>query len=254
MRTENITADARRPPTRRKTVRQFVPPQHGAWAMLLVPWSAAVLVTGFRWTHLPLLGVWIAGYLLSYYVLQAIKTRRLSRFKPQLLLYGPTTAALGLLVVVIRPALLVYAPAYALLLALNVLYARRRQDRALLNDLASVVQSCLMVFVAATIAGVSVSHVTSAFTAVLLYFAGTVLYVKTMIRERGKAPYQWASVIYHVLALGIAAFLSIPTGAVFVLLLIRSALLPRYRMAPKHVGIIEIVASILVLITAVGAE
>lgn len=252
MRTEKITTGARRPPATRKTARQFMPPQHGAWAMLLVPWLTGVLAAGFHWAHAPLLGAWLAGYLLSYYAFQAIKTRRLSRFQPQLLLYGPITAALGLLVVTVRPQLLAYAPAYALLLALNVFYARRRRERALLNDLASVVQSCLMVFVAATVAGADISQVTPVFTAVLLYFAGTVLYVKTMIRERGSATYYWASVIYHVFALGVAAFLSIPIAAVVALLLVRSAALPRYRLTPKHVGLIEIVASALVLLTAVA--
>ncbi|TNH28492.1 hypothetical protein FHG89_14870 [Micromonospora orduensis] len=254
MTTARTSTATRRPPARRKTARQFIPPQHGAWAMLLVPWLTGVLIAGFHWAHLPLLVAWIAGYLLSYYALQAIKTRRLSRVKPQLLLYGPITAALGLLLVTVRPQLLIYAPAYALLLALNVFYARRRRERALLNDLTSVIQSCLMVFVAATVAGIGISHVVPAFTAVLLYFTGTVLYVKTMIRERGNASYYWASVIYHVFAVGVAAFLSIPIAAVVALLLVRSAALPRYRLTPKHVGIIEIVASTLVLITAVATR
>jgi hypothetical protein len=256
MTTGTIATGTRRPPARRKTVRQFIPPQHGAWAMLLVPWLTGVLIAGFHWAHVPLLGAWLAGYLLSYYVLQAVKTRRLSRVKPQLLLYGPITAALGLLVVTVRPQLLIYAPGYALLLALNVFYARRRRERALLNDLTSVVQSCLMVFVAATAAGTGAGtgQAIPAFTAVLLYFTGTVLYVKTMIRERGNVSYYWASVIYHVFAVGVAAFLSIPIAAVVALLLARSAALPRYRLTPKNVGIIEIVASTLVLITAVATR
>jgi hypothetical protein len=241
------------PAGRRKKARQFIPPQHGAWAMLLVPWLAGVLTAGYHWAHLPLLGAWLAGYLFSYYALQAVKSRRLSRFRPQLLLYGPVTAALGLLVVLVRPQTLVYAPAYLLLLALNTWYARRRRERALLNDLTSVVQSCLMTFVATTVAQAGIGPVVPAFIAILLYFTGTVLYVKTMIRERGNTSYYRASVAYHVLALGAAALLSIPVAAVFVFLSVRAAVLPRYRLTPKHVGIIEIVAATLVLSTAVAA-
>jgi hypothetical protein len=33
--------------------------------------------------HLPLLAAWMAGYLGSYYALQAVKTRRLRRFRVQ---------------------------------------------------------------------------------------------------------------------------------------------------------------------------
>jgi hypothetical protein len=214
--------------------------------MLAVPWLAGVQTAGFRWPHLPLLGAWLAGYLFTYYALQAIKTRRLSRFRPQLLLYGPITAVLALVVVTARPQILAYAP----LLAVNAYYARRRRERTLLNDLTSILQSCLIVFVAATVAGTGINQVVPAFTAVLLYFTGTVLYVKTMIRERENPSYHRASVIYHVLALAVASLLTIPIAAVFVLLLTRAAVLPRYRLTPKHVGIIEIIAATLVLITA----
>jgi hypothetical protein len=247
------TSSTRSPAGRRKKARQYIPPQHGAWAMLIVPWLGGVLTAGFHWAHLPLLGAWVAGYLLSYYALQAVKARRLSRFRPQLLLYGPITAVLGLVVVLARPQVLAYAPAYALLLALNAVYAWRRRERALVNDLTSVVQSCLIVFVAATIADAGIGQVVPAFTTILLYFTGTVLYVKTMIRERGNTSYRRASVTYHLLALGTATYLSIPIAAVFVLLLVRAAVLPRYPLTPKQVGIAEIVASTLVLSTAVAA-
>lgn len=237
-----------RPSARRSRVRRFIPPQHGAWAMLLLPYLAGVLAAGFRWPHLPLLGAWIAGYLLSYYVLQAVKTRRPRRFADQLMVYGPVTVLLGAPVVLARPSVLWLAPGYALLLAVNVYYAWRRRERAVVNDLASVAQSCLMVFVTATIAGTPPQQVTTAFIAVLLYFSGTVFYVKTMIRERGSAGYRRASVGYHLLALGVAAWLSASLGAVFTLLLLRAWLLPRRQLSPKQVGILEIVNSVLLLV------
>ncbi|GIJ30452.1 membrane protein [Micromonospora qiuiae] len=234
----------------RRTARQYIPPQHGAWAMLLVPWLAGVLTVGFRWPHLPLLGAWLTGYLFSYYALQAVKTRRLARFRRQLLLYGPITATVGALVVVARPQVLAYAPAYAAFLAVNFHYARRRRERTLANDLASVAGSCLMVPVAATATGAAISQAVPAFVAVLLYFTGTVLYVKTMIRERENPAYHRMSVIYHVLALAAASFLGITLAALFAVLLARAAVLPRYRLAPKHVGIIEICGSALLLLAA----
>ena len=47
--------------------RKFVPPQHGAWAMLIVPYLAGLLVAGWTWVAAPLGIAWLAGYLLSYY-------------------------------------------------------------------------------------------------------------------------------------------------------------------------------------------
>jgi hypothetical protein len=228
--------------------RQFVPPQHGAWAMLLLPYLAGLLVSGFGWPAVPLLGAWIAGYLLSYYLLQAIKTRRLGRFRPQITLYAPVTVALAAPVVVARPALLWFAPAYAVLLAVNAWFAWRRRERALLNDLASVVQSCLMVPVVAVVAGTPPRW--QPFAVVLLYFTGTVLFVKTMIRERGSVAYRRASVGYHLAALAAAALISAWAAVVFAGLLARAWLLPGRPLTPRQVGFVEIGASVLILVAA----
>ncbi|MCY9556092.1 YwiC-like family protein, partial [Paenibacillus apiarius] len=138
-------------------------------------------------------------------------------------------------------------PGYAALLAVNAGYAWRRRERALLNDLASVAQSCLLVFVAATIAGVSVTRVTPAFAVLLLYLFGTVLYVKTMIRQRGDSRFLRLSVGYHVLALAAVVWLDVLLGPVFLLLLLRAALLPARRLRPVQVGMIEIWCCLVVL-------
>jgi hypothetical protein len=216
--------------------------------MLLLPWLAGVLTTGFRWPHLPLLVAWLTGYLLSYYLLLAVKTRRPGRIRPHMLVYGIPTLLLGGLVLAVRPGLLWYAPAYALLLAVNAGYAANRNERALLNDLASVVQSCLMVFVCATVADVPPAAVVAVFAVLLAYFTGTILYVKTMIRERASAGYRRASVVFHLLAAAAMLWLDPVIGVVFVLLLARAWALPGRRLTPVRVGVLEIVASLLVLL------
>ena len=251
--TPPVTGRAPRP-TRARRRRQFVPPQHGAWAMLVLPYLAGMIVAGFRWPDIPLLGACVTGYLLSYYALQVVKTRRPARLREQLLLYGAITIPLTMVVVFARPQVLWYAPAYAGLLAVNAWYAWRRQERAVLNDIASVAQSCLMVFVTATVAAVPPSEVLLAFLTVFCYFSGTVYYVKTMIRERGSVTYRRVSVAYHAVIFGIAVWLSgiapshLPLAVVFGWLLARAWLLPGRRLSPKQVGLIEFGNSVLVLV------
>jgi hypothetical protein len=249
--TPTTTGAGRRPTAarRRTPLRRFIPPQHGAWAMLLLPWLTGVLTAGFRWLHLPLLGAWLSGYLFSYYLLQAVKTRRPHRVRGQLLAYATPTVLLGGLLVALRPQLLWYAPAFAILFAVNLGYATRRNERALLNDLTSVAQSCLMIFVSATLAAAPPAQVVPAFLAVTAYFTGTVLYVKTMIRERGRASYYRASVAYHLAILALAAWWHQPVAILFAILLARAVLLPRLPMTPKQVGILEIAASALLVLT-----
>lgn len=233
---------------RRRILRRYLPPQHGAWAMLLVPWLAGILTAGFRWAHLPLLGAWLAGYLLSYYALQAMKTRRFSRHRAQLWTYATAAVVLGAVVLVLRPQLVWYAPASAILLAINVAYAVRRDERALVNDLASVAQSCLMVFVSATVAQAPLGRVVPAFLAVTAYFVGTVLYVKTMIRERGNATYYRASVVYHAAILAVALYARAPVAILFAGLLARAYAFPKRPLTPRRVGVMEILACVLLLV------
>jgi hypothetical protein len=233
-------------------MRRFLPPQHGAWAMLAVPYVAGVLVAGWSWPAAPLAGAWLTGYLLSYYVFQAAKSRRPGRYRAQITLYAVLAVPLTAVVVAARPAVLWYAPAFAVLLAFNAWYAWRRRERALLNDLASVVQSCLIVFVVATLARTAPADVAWVFAACLAYFTGTALFVKTMIRERDSVAYRRWSVAYHAAVLAAALVLVPWLGPALAVLaawlLVRAWLLPGRPLAPKHVGLIEIANSVLLLL------
>lgn len=225
----------------------MLPPQHGAWAMLAVPYLAGVISAGFRWPDVPLLGAAIGGYLLTYYVQQAVKSRRWSRYRVQLLLYAAITAPLAAVVVAARPPVLFYAPSYGFLIAVNVWYARRRDERALLNDATSVLLSCLMVFVVGTVAGARPGALVEVFALCLMYFLGTVLYVKTMIRERGSRAYRRWSIGAHAAAVLIAAAISVWAVVLFAWLLVRAAVLPGRGLNPKRVGLVEIINSLLLL-------
>jgi len=208
--------------------------------MLLVPFLVALLTAGVDWLQVPLLIAWLAGYLLSYYALLALKTRRPARVRPQLRLYAAITVPAALVVVILRPEVLWFAPAYAALLVVNAWYAWNHSDRALTNDLVSVVQGCLMVPVAATVAGVSPVAVLEPFVVVLLYFIGTVLFVKTMIRERGDERFLRGSIGFHAAAAVLAGIIFWPLAILFAWFGVRAAWLPHYAMTPKNVGLVEI--------------
>lgn len=222
--------------------------------MLLLPYVVGVVVAGPSWWQLPLLVAWLAGYLFSYHALVAVKARRYARARAQLLTYGTLTAVPGVAVLAAFPSLLWFAPAYALLLGVNALYASRRRERAIVNDLASVLLCVLVAPMAAVVAGVAVSAVAPATLLVLLYLVGTVPYVKTMIRERGERTYYVASVAYHAAALVAAGLLALPMIVPFGWFLARAAWLPGLGLVPKRVGTVEIVnCALLVVSIAVWA-
>ncbi|WP_442934515.1 YwiC-like family protein [Micromonospora sp. CPCC 205546] len=215
--------------------------------MLLLPVLAASTVTGAHPLHLPLLGAVLAGFPLSYFGLQAVKTGRFRRVRPQLVGYGLATVALAAPVLVARPATLAYAPFFALLAAVNAGYARRRRDRAFVNDLAFVLQCGLLGLVVATVAGMPWTSVAGVTAVALGYLVGTVLHVKTMIRERDSVRYRWAWIYHAVAAVAAALWAPVPVAVVFAVLLARAVLLAGRRVTPKRVGLVETACALLVL-------
>lgn len=215
--------------------------------MLLVPFVAGMLPSwGGKavWLHVPLLVAWLSGYLCSYFALLAVKTGRLERVRQQVLVYGGVCVVTGLPVVLLRPRLWSLAPAFAVLVAVNAWYAWRRQERALLNDFASVLQACLMTPAVAMAADVAAGPLMWPALACLLYFSGTVLYVKTMIRERGEAAFLRASTAFHAVALPLATAICVWLFAPFTVYLLRAVLLPRRRLSVQAVGLIEVACSL----------
>jgi hypothetical protein len=106
----------------------------------------------------------------------------------------------------------------------------------------------------ATVAEVSPVGLTGVAAAVGAYLAGTVLYVKTMIRERKSAAHRWASVAYHLAALAVAmvAGWGLAAVGVFALLLLRAALLPGRRLTPLQIGLVEVAGTLLVFAAVVA--
>jgi hypothetical protein len=225
--------------------RRWLPPQHGAWAMLLLPYLVGVVRARPAWIHLPLLVAWLAGYLLSYYLQLAVKTGSIRRVRDQLAGYGAVSALAGSVVLLMQPQLAGWALAFGPLFAVNLGYARRRHDRSLVSGLASAVQATLMVPVACSATGTPLGRPLLDGLALLMYFAGSLLYVKTMIRERGDRGYLRASITFHVVALAVAAWITPWLLLPFGWFLLRAELAPQRAPTVKQVGLLELAGSVL---------
>lgn len=241
--------------TRQKRRRSpgWVPNQHGAWAMLTTPFLVGVLSSEPRWVHLPLAALWAVGYFAFFATGVWLKSHRRARYLPPVRAYAAASLLLGALVLALRPDLARWAPLFLPPLAIGLVASARRQDRALVSGLATTVGSCLMVLVAHDAGGGTDWRWAWLLAAVLAaYFCGTVIYVKTLIRERGSERHYWLSVAFH----GLATLALIPAGgaltAVFALLTVRAAIAPAFPVTPKQAGIGEIVATVAVAAAALA--
>lgn len=226
-----------------------MPNQHGAWAMLASPYLVGAIAAGFAWVQLPLAGLWVTGYLAFYAAGLWLKSGRRARYLPPVRAYVVVSAAFGLAVLALQPGLVVWLPVFVPILAIGLWAAARRQERELVVGLTTMLAAGLMtvvVYDTATSGSLRVGWVLGAVQ--LLYFAGTVFYVKSVIRERGNRSFLLVSVGYHLAATVAVAFVSWLLAAVFAALTVRAAVVPRLRPTPKQVGIGEVVATVVVAV------
>lgn len=232
--------------------------------MLIVPFAVGAIYSGLTWRHVPLLVAWLVGYFAFFAAGLWLRSGGKPRYWPPVRTYGLLAVALALVVIVMAPEVLHWAVLFVPLLALSLWCSWRRMDRSLLNDGVTVLAACLMTVVAvgfgeqhpklgaADLAGLAWlpggDQVRPWVLAGLLlaYFAGTVLYVKTMIRDRGDPGMYRLSVTYHGVACLLAALASPWLGVLFVAFTIRAILVPKRwpGLAAVRIGVGEIAASL----------
>jgi hypothetical protein len=232
--------------------RPWMPRQHGAWAMLALPLLLGIAATRPTGWHLVLAGAAAAGYLASTTAQTWARARARERYTASLLVYAGTAAVLALALVVTHPvlllALLVLVPAGAI----TLVAAKLGPARGVAVGFAQVAQALVLVPAAASLAGpLDSPPVAKATFLAAVYLVGTVLAVRSVIREQGNAGFAAISVGFHVAATGAGAFLLPPPFvALLGVLAIRAALLPivqaRRRgtanpLRPIHVGMMEMV-------------
>lgn len=102
-----------------------------------------------------------------------------------------------------------------------------------------------MTFVVVAAVGAPLGPVLGVVVALLLFFAGSLLYVKTMIREQGDTGFLWASVGFHIVALVGAGLVTPALLVPFGWFLARAVILPRRRLSVRQVGLLELAGSLL---------
>ena len=184
------TSTTPRPAARRTPI---LPPQHGAWAFLALPVVLACTVATPTWWTALLTVAWFAAYPASYAGGRLLHDRRPERFRRPFALWVALAAVPAALLLFRFPWLAWVGVPLLVLVAVNVGYARRNDERALANDLALITECALLVpvtWAVSTCAGtVPLPGTVPAQIAVLtvvcwLVLAGSTLHVKSLIRAR----------------------------------------------------------------------
>ncbi|WP_310829615.1 YwiC-like family protein [Paenibacillus pedocola] len=234
-------------------MRKYIPNQHGAWAMLILPFLFGVAASGGQWIHIPLFACWLLIYLFSFPVLQGVKSGKFKRYEKPLKVYGILLVPLIIYLVIAEPVLLWFVLPLLPLFAVNLYYAKTKNERALLNDISAIAAFCLIIYPVFYVGqGESWRTATELFLLAVLYFVGTAFYVKTVIRERNNITFYYGSVGYHLLFAAAGLFLFPSLVVPLLILLIRAAIVPKTGISAKHTGMIEIGFSLMLYVSVLG--
>lgn len=239
----------------------WFPHQHGAWAMLAVPLLLGVAATRPSPWHLVLGVAAVAGYLAAATAQAWLRARRRPSFHVSLAVYGGLFVVAGLALVAAYPALLlagvVVIPAGAMVIG----GAKPGTPRDLANSVGQTAIALVLVPAAALVSGAwELDAVVRATLVAAGYLVGTILVVRSVIRERGNRTFAGLSVAFHAACtVGAAVALAWPYAVYFAALTGRAVALPLVErralggprpLRPVHVGIVEIVASTALVVLA----
>lgn len=209
----------------------------------------------------------VSGYVTSATIQAWSRARRAAAYRPPILVWGSILMASGLVLAVAFPPLLLTLVVLVPTGAVVLIGARPGHRRDAVNSLAQVAQALVLVPAAALVSGsADAGSVAVATCVAATYLVGSVLVVRSVLSERGNAGFAAGSIAFHAAALAAAvaasvlATLPVAYAAVAAWLLVRAAALPRVQarraggphpLRPVHVGVVEIVSSLLVILAAV---
>lgn len=231
-----------------------IPHEHGAWAMVSVPFLFGTIASRPSWMHVPLFLAWLFLYLSSYPFLQAVKRKAdKKRWVRWGAIYGAIAAGCLIPPLMEEPALFYFAFPFLALLLVNLWHTRQRSERALLNDLCAILIFSLGGAGAYVMGAGEWNQETTVIVLLsFLYFAGTAFFVKSVFRERKNRRWAVYARVYHLLLLLIPWGIGYPyLTFAYVFPAARAVALAGRSMRPMKVGILEIAGAVQFLLLAV---
>ncbi|MCD4557790.1 YwiC-like family protein [Schaalia sp. lx-100] len=274
------------PITRNLRAHGWIPDQHGAWPMALIPLFLGIYASEAQSIHLLLSAAWLTAFALFHVTELWAKSapRRKKRITPALIFWLIATGTLGTPLLFLAPTLLLWAPLFLPLVFTAAWGIFKKNSRSLLVRTTTIIASCLMSPVAYTLGGTwqrtedlthSSTHLAAQWFSELAgtkqgtyswliacicagYFLGTVPYVRSLIRGRGNIRWIITTGLWHILVLCTWLFLWMRHYAHWSLVILGCALLARgcviplktqggKPLRPAVIGISEIVFSALLI-------
>ncbi|KAF0823759.1 YwiC-like family protein [Cytobacillus firmus] len=223
-------------------MKLFMPKQHGAWAMLFLPFWLGAAASDIIWSHIPFFLGWILLYLATYPGLLLFKRKRMALYAKWTAIYLVPAILLLIIPLLERPSIIIFGLLMVPFFIINAFYSFKNRDRALGNDFSAICAFSIAGLASSCLPQGGISQMAwTVFAASILFFAGSTFYVKSMIREKKNSSFKWISWIFHtavpILWLLAGGWI---VSAAFLPSLFRSIAFYGKSFTPKKIGVYEI--------------
>lgn len=181
-------------------MKLFMPKQHGAWAMLIIPFWLGAAASEIIWQHVPFFIGWLLLYLATYPLLLIFKKKKIPFYRKWALIYMVPAIVFLLIPLFTTPTIAYFGFSMIPFFILNAYFSSKNKDRALMNDLSAIVVFSIAGLASSYLPGGTINEeAILVYAASILFFTGSTFYVKTMIREKKNTNFKWISWTYHFL-------------------------------------------------------
>lgn len=181
-------------------MKLFLPKQHGAWAMLIIPFWLGVVASSFMWQHIPFFLGWVFLYLATYPLLLLFKKKKQSFYLKWTIIYFIPAILLLQIPLWTKPSILYFALMMVPFFTMNAYFSKNNNERALLNDFSAIIAFSIVALATAYLSEGKISNsVLLVFITSVLFFACSTFFVKSMIREKKNIKYKYISWGFHLI-------------------------------------------------------
>ncbi|WP_113927062.1 YwiC-like family protein [Bacillus sp. P14.5] len=235
-------------------MKPLLPKQHGAWAMLLVPFILGISESSFELPHIPLLIGWLFLYLATYPMLMLVKGKKKSEYVKWSAIYLGISMFMLVTVLLFDWRMLYFGVAMIPFFLVNIYFAKKKKERAFTNDVIAIIEFCIGGLASFYLGSgeIDIEGWSLLFYS-FLFFLGSTFFVKTMIREKKNKTFRLYSWGYHLSLLAMMPIFSPAYLMVipFIPSVVRAFVLYGRKLSIMQLGISEIINSAFFLVSMI---
>lgn len=220
------------------TEKPILSNQHGAFVMAIIPYFYGIFASHWIMPHLWLGLSWLFLYLFSYPFFSIFSKKNNRKYKKWATIYATLAIIFAIPLLISDFTILQFSLPILPLVFVQIHYAKQKDERNILNDLAGILTFGIVGVASFYLATHQYNIAILLHPA--LFFIATTFYIKSVARERKNPRYLILSIGLHFILAILYFFSNLPLlSLAYLLALARAIFVPKRKFNIKQIGLLE---------------